>query len=89
MTCYGKNILPFGAGVGYKLLANQSFSRNNPDGFSRVHPTLGVETIYVASSYFQNVSRVNIEQHECCVNFWDFSGFVLKFSCINCVSMHL
>ena len=71
--------------MGYKLLANQSFSHEKPDGFSRVRAALGDEMIYVASSYFQNVSRVNIEQHECCVNFWDFSGFVLKFSCINCV----
>ena len=82
-TCHGKNIVPFVAGVGYKLLANQSFSHNKPDGFGRVHATLGDETICVASSYFQNVSRVNIEQHECCVNFWDFSGFAWTFLYIN------
>ena len=83
-TCRGKNIVPFGADVD-KLLANQSFSQNKPDGFSRVRATLGDETIYVASSYFQIYSRVNIEQHECCVNFWDFSGFFWTFLWINLV----
>ena len=29
------------------------------------------------------ISRVNIEQQECCVIFCDFSGFVWTFLCIN------
>ena len=82
-TCRGTNFVPFGAGLGNMLLANQRFSYNKPDGFSRVCATLGAEMISVASSYFQNVSRVNIEQHECCVNFWDFSGFAWIFLYIN------
>jgi hypothetical protein len=56
VTCRGKNIVPFGAGVGI------SFSHNKPDGFGRERATLGDEMISVASSYFQNFSRVNIEQ---------------------------
>ena len=34
-------------------------------------------------------SRVNIEQQECCVNFWDFSGFVWTFYALIEFSMHL
>ena len=90
VTCRGKNIVPFGAGVGYKLLANQSISHNKPDAFSRVRATLGDETIYVASSYFQNVSRVNIEQHECCVSFFRiFRGSFWHFHALIAFSMHL
>ena len=70
------------------LLANQSFSHNKIDGFGRVRATLGDEMIYVASSYFQNVSRVNIEEQECCVNFWDSSGFAWTFYTLTEFSMH-
>ena len=51
--------------------------------FGRERPTLGDETISIASYCFQKISRVNIEQQECCVNFWDFSEFVWTFLCIN------
>ena len=40
--------------------------------FGRERPTFGDETISIASSCFQNFSRVNIEQQECCVNFLSF-----------------
>ena len=41
--------------------------------FGRECPTFGEETISIASYCFQkNNSRVNIEQHECCVIFCDF-----------------
>jgi hypothetical protein len=58
-------------------------SQNKPDGFGRERATLGDETLYVASSCFQNFSSINIEQQECCVNFWDFSGFAWTFLYIN------
>ena len=51
--------------------------------FGRERPTFGDETISIASYCFQKFSRVNIEQQECCVNFWDFSGFVWTFLYIN------
>ena len=51
--------------------------------FGREHTSFGDETISIASYCFQKISRVNIEQQECCVNFWDFSGFVWTFLCIN------
>ena len=58
-------------------------SHNKHDGFDRERPTFGDETISIASYCFQKISRVNIEQEECCVNFWDFLGFVWIFLCIN------
>ena len=51
--------------------------------FGWARPTFGDETISIASYCFQKISRVNIEQQECCVNFCDFSGFVWTFLCIN------
>ena len=51
--------------------------------FGRERPTFGDETISVAFYCFQKISRVNIEQQECCVNFWDFSGFARTFLYIN------
>ena len=53
--------------------------------FSRESPTFGEETISIASYCFQKNSRVKIEQQECCVNFWDFSGFVWPFLYTNWV----
>ena len=50
-----------------------------------IRPTFGDETISIASYCFQKIPRVNIEQQECCLNFWDFSGFVWTFLCINWV----
>ena len=50
--------------------------------FGRERPTFGDETISIASYCFQKISRVNIEQQECCVIFCDFSGFVWTFLCI-------
>ena len=51
--------------------------------FGRERPTFGDETISIASYCFQFFSRVNTEQQGCCVNFYDFSGFVWTFLCIN------
>ena len=58
-------------------------SHNKPDGFGKERPTFGDETISIASYCFQKFSRVNVEQHECCVNFRDFSGFIWTALCIN------
>ena len=51
--------------------------------FGMEHPTFVDEMISIASYCFQKISRINIEQQECCVNFCDFSGFVWTFLCIN------
>ena len=51
--------------------------------FGRERPTFVDEMISIASYCFQIFSLVNIEQHECCVNFWDLSVFVWTFLCIN------
>ena len=57
--------------------------------FGRECPTFGDETISIASYCFQKISRVTIEQQECCVNFCDFSGFVWIFYALTEFSMHL
>ena len=59
-----KKYCPIWGRLWYKLLANKSFSHNKLDGFSRERATLGDETVFVESSYFQKDSRDNIE-HEC------------------------
>ena len=53
--------------------------------FGRERPTFGDETISAASYCFQKISRVNIEQQECCVQFWNFLKFVWTFLYINWV----
>ena len=83
-TCRVKKFVPFGAGSGICFSQTRAF-HNKHDGFGRECPTFGDETISIASYCFQKNSRVKIEQQECCVNFWDFSGFVWAFLCINWV----
>ena len=70
-----KKIVPFGAGLGIRFSQTRA-SHNKHDGFGRERPTFGDETISIASYCFPKISHVNIEQQECCVNFWDFLGFV-------------
>ena len=57
--------------------------------FGRERPTFGDEMISIAYYCFQFFSRVNIEQMECCVNFYDFSGSVWTFYALTEFSMHL
>ena len=75
---------PFGAGSGISFSQTRA-SHNKHDGFDRERPTFGDETISIASYCFQKFSRVNKEQQECCVKFWDFSAFIWTFLCINWV----
>ena len=65
--------VPFGAGLDI-CFSQTSASHNKCDGFGRERATFGDETIYVASYCFQNFPGVNIEQQECCVQFWIFFG---------------
>ena len=83
-TCRGTNFVPFGAGLDISFSQTRA-SHHKRDGFGRERTTFGDGTISVASYYFQKNSSVNIEQQECCVNFWDFSEFELTFLCINWV----
>ena len=83
-TCSGKNIVPFGAGL-WICFSQTKGSHNKPDAFGRARPTFGDEMISIAAYCFQNFSRVNIKQQECCVNFCDCSGFVWTFLCISWV----
>ena len=84
-TCRGTNFVPFGAGLGICFSQTRA-SHNKRDGFGRERATFGDETISFASYSFQIFSTVNIEQQECCVQFWNFSGFVWTFLYINWVS---
>ena len=77
-------VVIFGTGLGICFSQTRA-SHNKHDGFDRERPTFGDETISIASYCFQKISSVNIEQQECCVNFWDFSGFVWTFLCIKWV----
>ena len=70
-TCPGEFFVPFGAGLGICFSQTRA-SHNKHDGFGRERPTFGDETISIASYCFQKISPVNIEQQECCVNFWIF-----------------
>jgi hypothetical protein len=51
-TCRGKNIVPFGAGLGISFSQTRA-SHNKPDGFGREHATFGDEPISVGSYFFQ------------------------------------
>ena len=57
--------------------------------FGRERPTVGDETISIASYCFQIFSRVNIEQQECCVIFVIFRGLFGHFYALSEFSMHL
>ena len=82
IECHGKNIVPFGKGLGINFSQTRA-PHNKPDGFGREPATLGNETISIASSCFQIFSGVNIEQQESSVKFWNFPGFVWIFLYIN------
>ena len=75
-----KNLSHLGQGIS---LSKTRASHNKRDGFGRERATFGDETISVASYWFQNFLSVNIEQQECCVEFWNFLGFVWIFVYIN------
>ena len=72
-TYRGKKYVPFGAGTGISVSQTRA-SHNKRDGFGRERATLGDETISVASYCLQKIESVNIEQHGCCVQFWNFWG---------------
>ena len=83
-TCHGKFCVPFVAGLGISFSQTRA-SHNKHGGFGRERGTFGDETIFFASYCFQFFSSVNIEQQECRVYFWNFSGFVWTFLYINWV----
>ena len=80
--------IPFGACLGISFSQTKA-SHNKPVGFGTERATFGDETISIASYCFQIFSRVNIEQHECCVKFWNFLEFVNTFYALIEFSMHL
>ena len=87
-TCRGKFFVPFGAGLGIRFSKTRA-SHNKTDGFGRERPTFGDEMISIASYCFQKISRVNIEQQECCIIFVIFWGSFGHFYALREFSMHL
>ena len=79
------NFCPIWGKFGYILLTNRSFSQQ-AWWFSvgNVQP-LGTKRYPLPLIALKFISCVKIEQHECCVNFCDFSGFVWTYLCINWV----
>ena len=57
--------------------------------FGSERPSFGDETISIASYCFQKISRVNIEQQECCVFFVIFRASFGHFYALSEFSMHL
>ena len=82
-----KKIVPFGAGLGI-IFSQTRASHNKHDGFDRERTTFGDGTISAASYCFQKIPSVNIEQEECCVQSWNFSGFVWPFYTLTGFSRH-
>ena len=74
---------PIWGRFGYMLLTKLSFSQQAWWFSVGNVPPLGTKRYPLPLIAFKKISRVNIEQQECCVNFCDFSGFVWTFLCIN------
>ena len=74
---------PIWSRFGYMFLTNRSFSQQAWWFSVGNVPPLGTKRYPLALIAFKFLSRVNIEQHACCVNFCDFSGFVWTCLCIN------
>ena len=82
-----KKFVPFGAGLGISFSQTRA-SHNKHGGFDRERPTFGDEMISIASYCFQKISRVNIEQQECCVIFFIFRSSFGHFYALTEFSMH-
>ena len=78
---------PFGAGLDISFSRTRAY-HNKHDGFDRERTTFGDGTISVASYCFQKISSDIIEQQECCVQSWNFSGFVWPFYTLTGFSRH-
>ena len=81
-TCRDRKIVPFGAGLGISFSEQAWCFRY---GTWHLWGRNDIRCLLLLSK----ISSVNIEQQECCVQFWNFSGFVWPFLYINWVSGHL
>ena len=87
-TCRRNFFVPFGAVLGISFSQTRA-SHNKVDGFGRGLHTFGDETVSIACYCFQKISRVNIEQQECCVIFGIFRGSFGHFYALIEFLMHL
>ena len=78
-------VCPIWGKFGYMLLTNRSFSLHAWWFLVGNIPPLWTKRYPLPLIAFKFFSCVNIEQQECCVNFCDFSGFILTFLCISWV----
>ena len=79
-----QKICPIWGRFGYKLLTNQSFSQQAwwfRYGTCHLWGRNDIRCLL----FLLKFSTVTIEQKEYCVYFWNFSGFVWTFLCINWV----
>jgi hypothetical protein len=77
-TSYGKFLIPFGAGFGISISQTRP-SHRKARAFAREHVTFVDETTFIASSLLKYFSRRNMDNEECHVIIWNFSGFVQAF----------
>ena len=82
-------LCPIWGRFGYILLTNRSFSQQAWWFSVGNVPPLGTKRYPLPLIAFNFFYHVNMEQHECCVNFCDFSGFVWTFYALTEFSMHL
>ena len=85
-TCRGKKLSRLGQVWLYAAHKPELLTTNVIVSVGNVRSTFGDETISIGSYCFQNISRVNIEQQLCCVNFWGPFG---HFYALTRFSMHL
>ena len=80
---------PIWGRFGYMLLTNRSFSQQAWWFSVGNVPPLGMKRYTLPLIAFKFFSCVNIEQQECCVNFWDFWGSFGHFYALIEFSIHL
>ena len=83
-TWRGNFFVPFGAGLGI-CFSQTGAPHNKHDGFRQGTSHLWGRNDTICLLLLSKKSSVNIEQQEYCLNFWDFSGFIWTFLCLNWV----
>ena len=73
-TCNGKNIVPFGAGVGISFSQTRASLRTSLMVSVGYVPPWGTKQYRSPLIAFKKNPRINIEQQECRVKFWNFFG---------------
>jgi hypothetical protein len=83
-TCCGKKNIPFGVGLGISFSQTRA-SHNKPHGSGMECASSWMKRYSLPLLAFNFFPSGNIEQQECLVKIWIFSGFVWTFLYINWV----